>query len=307
MADVLQDKRRMKKDHYVRKSLRKKCHGCNKVFSMSRRSRHCRKVDRKQECQRLLKGFGESVSRLGNSKTVQEVRVLMKTPSWQKSKYWEIEVQATKCRSCHVDKGIRKSSGNCRVCGLALCKKCSSKDLLLYINEEDKTRDVRLTIINTKCCPQTEPHLSLLLYTCKSCKDYIIEQQDRDVLWFKDTPKTLQDEIVSFNDQLYPLCEHINSTRKKIEDLLDETDMADLSVKNRNMISVNITKLKERLNEFDVKFKTLRSFTPRAKSRTERRFLRQYTKGKYDYFMENKCKCRAFSNKQENCQQQSKK
>ncbi|KAH3877052.1 hypothetical protein DPMN_000908 [Dreissena polymorpha] len=107
----------------------------------------------KNECLRLLNGFRSNVKQSESHRTLQEIRGAIKTPDWQKAPAWEPEMQASTCRACKGNMGIRKSSGNCRVCGLALCWKCSNKDLLLYypdnyLQNANVTCEPMLAIIN---------------------------------------------------------------------------------------------------------------------------------------------------------------
>lgn len=62
--------------------------------------------------------------------------------------FLQLEMQANQCRKCKRQKILRKSSGSCRVCGLALCKRCSSKDLLLYYTDDPKKHLPLLAIVN---------------------------------------------------------------------------------------------------------------------------------------------------------------
>ena len=57
----------------------------------------------------------------------------------------QVEKLAENCRVCKGGLGIRKKKRNCKVCGLALCKKCSNKELLLYIESKDGEHQVKET------------------------------------------------------------------------------------------------------------------------------------------------------------------
>ncbi|XP_060595995.1 uncharacterized protein LOC132750073 [Ruditapes philippinarum] len=220
----------MMKSHYVDKNQKKACTGCQKIFKLKRKPKHCRRcggvfclqcvkykrklnmlanpdpegklrkvcrtcfeegllmigqtrnlmddfiqqrsfakygriinsrvnsltttfwpdqIDIQTECLRLLTGFQEEIRQLGSANALQALKVKLKTPAWQKSNYWNIEIQSRVCRACKGDIGIRKSTGNCRVCGLALCRKCSHRELLLYLENVEISEDAKLAIINT--------------------------------------------------------------------------------------------------------------------------------------------------------------
>ena len=62
--------------------------------------------------------------------------------------FFQLEIQTNECRKCKRQKILRKSSGSCRVCGLALCKRCTSKDLLLFYKKDPDQQLPMLTIVN---------------------------------------------------------------------------------------------------------------------------------------------------------------
>ena len=65
--------------------------------------------------------------------------------------FFQLEKQAQSCRVCKGSLGVRKKKRNCKVCGLALCKRCSNQDLLLYMDDaenRDKLPQPKIGIIN---------------------------------------------------------------------------------------------------------------------------------------------------------------
>lgn len=179
------------------------------------------KVDIVKECQRLLEGFKSTMSGSGTMNTLLEIKDHMNVPSWQKSTFWTLESHTSRCRHCGGKLGHRKKMRNCRVCGLALCKACSQKELLLYFEDgkrHSKTGDAHLSIIRYDGCPDTEPQCSVLLYCCKDCKEEIIRRQLENVTWYieKSKPPDLQSEIVRLNKEFRPLVEDIREDMEKL-------------------------------------------------------------------------------------------
>ncbi|WAR27389.1 hypothetical protein MAR_013093 [Mya arenaria] len=102
-------------------------------------------VDIYKECQRLIDGFSKAVGTSDTMMALTELRKILSVPSWQKSTFWQLDSGVTECRGCGKRLGSKRKH-NCRVCGLALCKHCSVKELLLYFTD-DKPDRPRLAII----------------------------------------------------------------------------------------------------------------------------------------------------------------
>ncbi|WAR27390.1 hypothetical protein MAR_013094 [Mya arenaria] len=102
-------------------------------------------VDIYKECQRLIDGFSKAVGTSDTMMALTELRKILSVPSWQKSTFWQLDSGVTECRCCGKILGSKRKH-NCRVCGLALCKHCSVKELLLYF-PDDKPDRPRLAII----------------------------------------------------------------------------------------------------------------------------------------------------------------
>lgn len=54
---------------------------------------------------------------------------------------------ADSCQMCAAKFGLMKKKLNCRVCGRAVCKNCSTKDLLLFVANDNKGAEPQLAII----------------------------------------------------------------------------------------------------------------------------------------------------------------
>ncbi|XP_045176054.2 RUN and FYVE domain-containing protein 2-like isoform X2 [Mercenaria mercenaria] len=254
-------------------------------------------IDRQAECMRLLTGFQQEVKQLGSVNALQPLKVILKTPAWQKSKYWDIEIQATKCRSCKGDVGLRKSSGNCRVCGLALCRKCSHKELLLFYENGDITAEARLAIIHVPGAPAHEPDISLLLYVCLDCKTHISRQQQSDLLWYTcGVDRGIVDDLIDADAKFEDVKRKIEASILKVEEFLDKVSCRELSSAARNA-SAEIMTLRTTLNKYEKELKLVRSWMDQTLTRTETTLLENYIKSRYEFYMDQRYKCRTLGNK----------
>ena len=65
----------------------------------------------------------------------------------------QLEKTTSTCRVCHAKfskLGKRQKVRNCRICGLALCKTCSNKELLVYFDDrliEEERNAPKIAII----------------------------------------------------------------------------------------------------------------------------------------------------------------
>lgn len=66
---------------------------------------------------------------------------------------------------------------HCRVCGRAVCKTCSTKDLLLYVPNNNKESEPQLAIIRVIGCPAKEPDIALYMRVCNPCQEKISNKQ----------------------------------------------------------------------------------------------------------------------------------
>ncbi|KAL4220001.1 hypothetical protein ACF0H5_020413 [Mactra antiquata] len=219
------------------------------------------KVDILKECRRLLNGFERKVISSDVIMTLRNIKGQIKVPSWQKSTFWSLESEMATCRLCQGKVGPRKKIRNCRVCGISLCKLCSYKELLLYLedgprsieggprsvecgpqsvkggHQTEKSYDVKLSIIKVIGCPEKEPDVSVLLYCCYDCRTEIIQKQIEDEYWYKQIskPRDLQSEIVRMDDEFRQLTNKINMNIETYIALTEENE----SAKNEAIVKEN--------------------------------------------------------------------
>ncbi|KAK6962445.1 vacuolar segregation protein PEP7 [Biomphalaria glabrata] len=150
-------------------------HAKRSAYVISRRNFHLNK-----ECERLIRGFKESIGNSGINFKLHEMKSLITTPDWMKSSLWLRENMAASCHICKQRFSLFTTKDFCRLCGASVCKLCSTKDLLLYLNDEDKDNEhcqPQLAIIKIIGCPNKEPEVCLYLKVCLPCKDKMIQKQ----------------------------------------------------------------------------------------------------------------------------------
>ena len=54
---------------------------------------------------------------------------------------------ANQCQKCQQKFNFVRSKHNCKVCGRALCKACSFKDVIVYLPDDEDTTEPRLSVI----------------------------------------------------------------------------------------------------------------------------------------------------------------
>ncbi|CAG5133863.1 unnamed protein product, partial [Candidula unifasciata] len=139
------------------------------------------KLDIDRECQRLLRGFEQNVGHSELMRTLQGFKTLVTTPDWMKSRMWIREDLATKCQTCNEAFSITRQKNCCHVCGIAVCKSCSSEDLIIYVPDGEKDEKEywppKLAIIKIIGCPPVEPEICWPLRVCRSCRNILEARQ----------------------------------------------------------------------------------------------------------------------------------
>ncbi|XP_013411144.1 uncharacterized protein LOC106174236 [Lingula anatina] len=133
------------------------------------------------EVRRLKEGFKESVGNSEVRRTFLELRKMVGTPDWQRATYWEYTSLSTMCCYCNKEFGLLQNRRHpCTVCGFMACGDCCSKDLIVYIpNEEKGSKDPepRIAVIKIVGCPEREPDMCVYLRICSQCHLYLEEKQ----------------------------------------------------------------------------------------------------------------------------------
>ncbi|KAH3805147.1 hypothetical protein DPMN_133444 [Dreissena polymorpha] len=145
-------------------------------------------------------------------RTLGEIRGYVDVPSWQRSTFWETSVHF--CRACRK-KLDRVKQRNCRVCGLALCKACAHKELLVYYEDSRSFDKARVAIIRV-LGEQKEPKHSVFLRICAQCKGELTRRQLRNqerFTWKKELQRKESaafESVLHFDDHFRDLTARIN-------------------------------------------------------------------------------------------------
>ncbi|XP_060073046.1 uncharacterized protein LOC132552871 [Ylistrum balloti] len=141
------------------------------------------RFDLEAECKRLIAGFKSAVGNSELKRSLHEMRTIIAVPEWQKSPYWLMEVTADICQICKSKFSLMRKKHHCRLCSKSLCKRCSSKDLLVFVPDEDRSdqTDPKLAIIKINGSPTVEPEVSLTLRICKLCQEKMVDRQLNNV------------------------------------------------------------------------------------------------------------------------------
>ncbi|KAH3898290.1 hypothetical protein DPMN_022514 [Dreissena polymorpha] len=172
-------------------------------------------VDYQKECLRLLQGFHDSIGTSHVLRTLGEIRGYVDVPGWQRSTFWELETSVHFCRACGK-KLDRVKHRNCRVCGLALCKACAHKELLVFYEDSGSLEKARLAIIRVQGAPVKEPKYSVLLRICAQCKGELTRRQLRNQDWymckkeFQRKESAAFESVLHFDDHFRDLTDRIN-------------------------------------------------------------------------------------------------
>lgn len=198
-------------------------------------------IDILKECQRLIHGFQQNMNNLETLNDIYQLQKLVKTPSWQKSTFWKLDSRHMVCRECAKRQEGRNQMKNCKVCGLAVCKQCSHKELLLYF--EDGTRpgkntQAKLAIIRLQGCPEKEPKFSMLLHCCTECKEEISRFQTEDEEWYmkKSPPPDFETEFARYNDEMKKLTENISNNMDRLSQAVIDMEEREADKETYDMV-----------------------------------------------------------------------
>ncbi|XP_052802812.1 uncharacterized protein LOC128233004 isoform X2 [Mya arenaria] len=256
-------------------------------------------LDIRGECERLLSGFQKSVCLSEARKVIHDLRGAIKTPDWQKSRSWLVEKQNGQCRKCKCSLGVHRSMASCRVCGLAQCRKCSHRELLLYYPDdrlEAPDATPCMAVINVVGSPAVEPTISLLLYICGECREYICQQQKQRIDWLCDVnTNNVMETLIAMDTVFNFLTENIMSNLSNFQTKVETWLSNGKTQANRT----HLDSLSAKFAAYEKHFKDLKSLQHKVDSPMQKTLLRNYTKAKYDVFMESRHTFRKLQNKLE--------
>ncbi|XP_059164197.1 uncharacterized protein LOC131947112 isoform X2 [Physella acuta] len=244
-----------------------------------------------RECQRLLLGFNQSVGNSEVQRTLHGVKSFVTTPQWMKSSVWSRENLVKSCQYCKEVFGLLKKKAFCSVCGIVVCKSCSSNDLLVYIPDEDKGREAsqpKMAVIKIIGCPKVEPELSIYLRVCSKCKDKLIlkqvDQQEEDSLMngpdFMDVLNKLHDKFVTVES-------HVRDQLPKYKEIVDSlADRSRRSSTHNNMKT--LAKAQEDLSQMLAQHLTTVQYMKKLKpsTATQSKLFQVYIRAKCEFYLD---------------------
>ncbi|BFZ06702.1 hypothetical protein BsWGS_09741 [Bradybaena similaris] len=252
------------------------------------------KLDIDRECQRLLKGFEKNVGHSELKRTLHGVKSFVTTPDWMKSSTWIREDLAKSCQTCNEVFGITKQKNFCHVCGIAVCKSCSSNDLIIYIpdgeKEEQENWPPKLAIIKIIGCPQVEPEICWPLRVCQSCRR-ILEARQIQAYEEELNPSV---NTADFLDQLHKLRETFQEAENRVRaqlpkydeivNLLEDSTRASSSNNNVKMLAKAQGDLADVLAQYVSMVQQLKKLRPLTE--TQSLLLKHFIKGKCDFYLD---------------------
>lgn len=251
------------------------------------------RLDLDAECARLLQGFKTAIGTSEIKKTLHDLTTLVTMPNWQKSSTWLQESLAESCQKCSSKFGLMRKKLHCRVCGRAVCKTCSTKDLLLYVPNNNKEAEPQLAIIRVIGCPAKEPDIALYLRVCNPCQEKISNKQIID-------NNATEDAVQEGGDNLVRLeALHNNSVKLEqktdsqlaqyqlvIESLEDNSRVSsDSSRSNIKVLSKAQVDLADFLSQYNTNIMKMKQLKP--STNTQAMLFRNCLKSKCDFYIEN--------------------
>ncbi|GFN74042.1 selenium-binding protein 1-like protein [Plakobranchus ocellatus] len=269
------------------------------------------KVHFERECERLVKGFEQSIGNSEIKRTFHEVKSFISTPDWMKSSVWILENMASNCQLCLEKPSWLSSKLWCRVCGMVTCSNCSSKDLLLFVPDGDLNSETgeglkispraQLAVIKIVGCPAVEPDVSLYLRVCRVCKEKLVQRQ----IAHTDEEEREEDSRESFLEVLVRLDEkfHQNEERvrnqlpkyKEVAESLEDSSRMSSSQGNMKTLAKAQEDLADVLAQHITVVQKLKQLRPSTDSQSL--LLRTYIKAKCAFYLENMSDFRAVKHK----------
>ncbi|XP_033760160.1 vacuolar segregation protein PEP7-like isoform X2 [Pecten maximus] len=270
---------------------------CQQVQSAAKRSigdtSWRQRFDLEAECRRLISGFKAAVGNSELKRSLHEVKTIILVPDWQKSPYWKLEVTADTCQICKTKFTLIRKKHHCRLCSKSLCASCSSKDLLVFIPDEERSKDTdpKLAIIKINGCPTVEPEVSLCLRICKSCQDKMVDRQLNKVE--KDLMEQSQDvftDLVRLHTATQKIKESVSRQLTEyqtiVESLEDNTTHKDKDSKsNIKTLAKSQEDVADYLSQLVVKIQQLKKLKP--ESNAQAILFKNCLKSNCDFYMEN--------------------
>ncbi|XP_021371256.1 vacuolar segregation protein PEP7-like isoform X2 [Mizuhopecten yessoensis] len=252
------------------------------------------RFDLEVECKRLITGFKLAVGNSELKRSLHEVKTLIAVPNWQKSTYWMMEVKAESCQTCKSKFSLMRKKHHCRLCSRGLCKSCSSKDLLVYIPDEERSNQTepRLAIIKINGSPTVEPEVSLYLRICKACQEKMVDRQMNKVE--KEFMEQRSQDVFTDLIMLHTAVEKIKETAARqlteyqviVESLEDNSSHENSDSKsNIKTLAKSQEDVADYLSQLVVKIQHLKKLKPESNSQAI--LFKNCLKSNCDFYFEN--------------------
>nr|KAG5693542.1 hypothetical protein BaRGS_019868 [Batillaria attramentaria] len=156
------------------------------------------------------------------------------------------------CQFCCEGFGLLKKRHFCKVCGLALCKSCSTTDLLVYVPDNQLHKestgsvdtsgiDPCLAIIKIIGCPEVEPEVSLYLRVCSECREELVRRQVDKCQNEEDAPSGLDmmQELATLHEKFSTAERNVNHQLREYQEIVESLE--DNSRRSNNQQAANGT------------------------------------------------------------------
>lgn len=251
------------------------------------------KLNFETEIKRLLIGFKESIGSSEMKRTIHEMTTILSTPVWQKATFWMQENMTDRCQKCLIKFNLVKSKHNCKVCAKALCKSCSCKDVILFLDDEEEVKEPKIAVIRVVGSPSVEPDLALYLRVCYECLDKL---KSRQISRFEEEEKmsNVKNDSLEMLIKLHAVMhrneekmeKQLNEYQVIIESLEDNTRKASNSGKsNIQTVAKAQEDLADFLAQYVINIQKMKKLSP--ESNTQAILFRNCLKGKCDFYFDN--------------------
>ncbi|XP_063428794.1 uncharacterized protein LOC134711822 [Mytilus trossulus] len=251
------------------------------------------RLDVEKEVRRLLNGFKESIGSSEMKRTIHEMTNIVSTPAWQKSAFWLQENMANQCQKCQQKFNLVRNKHNCKLCGRAVCKSCSFKDVILYLPDDEDTKEPRLAVIKVIGSPSVEPELALYIRVCESCLERLrnrqlemLEKEEKMLAKGGDSLEMLLKVHSTMYRNEVKMEDQLNEYQVIVESLEDNSRKLNSSGKsNIQTVAKAQEDLADYLAQYVLNIQRMKKLHP--ESNTQAILFRNCLKGKCDFYFDN--------------------
>ncbi len=261
----------------------------------SRRTSETKRKAVEEELQRLLDGYRAN---LGKIKGIVSELVI---PDWHKSSNWVKDLPA--CSNCGSSFNVLKRKSHCRVGGQIFCSKCSSEDLVLYVN--DDSGEVNWALNGKGGGGLTsEPNQFRLLSICQSCSTEMEAILSEINLRPPPSVFHFQDSLKSLHSQLSKMQTTIEANLPAYRDLVESMYLSDHTADGKHPMRKLVkahSDLSDAFSSFAVESQKLKRLKPKTDphqqcQNPEEKLLRNVMMGIHRFYTDNMSSFRQLQN-----------